>query len=136
MINKLLLFISAFFFTSITFPQNPVVENGHQSRKGMNVLVFTKTLGFYHDSKPNAIKALYEIAHEKKWQITFTEDSTMFSEKELRKYNAVVFLLTTGNNLLDNEEKLALQKYVEGGGGFVGVHSATDTEYKWPWYKN
>ncbi len=135
MINKLLLFISAFFFTSITFPQNPVVENGHQSRKGMNVLVFTKTLGFYHDSKPNAIKALYEIAHEKKWQITFTEDSTMFSEKELRKYNAVVFLLTTGNNLLDNEEKLALQKYVEGGGGFVGVHSATDTEYKWPWYE-
>jgi hypothetical protein len=54
---------------------------------------------------------------------------------ELSKYNVVVFLLTTGNNLLNDEEKLVFQKYVEGGGGFVGVHSATDTEYKWPWYE-
>jgi type 1 glutamine amidotransferase len=106
-----------------------------QAGQGMNVLVFTKTTGFYHDSKPNAIRALYEIAHEYKWRITATEDSTLFSETELRKYDAVVYLLTSGNNLLNNEEKLALQMYVECGGGFVGVHTATDTEYKWPWYE-
>jgi type 1 glutamine amidotransferase len=104
-------------------------------KPGMNVLVFTKTVGFYHASKPNAIKAFYEIGHDHKWQITFTEDSTLFSDKELSKYNVVVFLLTTGNNLLSDVEKLAFQKYVEGGGGFVGVHTATDTEYKWPWYE-
>lgn len=101
----------------------------------INLLVFTKTVGFYHASKPNAIKALYEIAHDKKWQVTFTEDSTLFSEKELSKYDAVVFLLTTGNNLLSEVEKVALQNYVENGGGFVGIHTATDTEYKWPWYE-
>jgi uncharacterized protein len=101
----------------------------------MNVLVFSKTLGFYHASKPNAIKALYEIAHGKKWQVTFTEDSTFFTDKELSKYNAVVFLLTPGNDLLNEDEKRALQHYVEGGGGFVGVHTATDTEFKLPWYE-
>ena len=101
----------------------------------MNLLVFTKTTGFYHLSKPNAIKAFYEMAHDHKWQITFTEDSTMFTDNELSKYNVVVFLLTTGNNLLSDAEKLAFQKYIENGGGFVGVHTATDTEYKWPWYE-
>ncbi len=137
----LLLFIGMALLSSIALPQHSVggrsqaEESGGQSKQGMNVLVFTKTVGFYHDSKPNAIKAFYEIAHENKWQITFTEDSTMFSEKELSKYNVIVFLLTTGNNLLNDEEKTALQTYVENGGGFVGVHSATDTEYKWPWYE-
>jgi len=105
------------------------------TKPDMNILVFTKTVGFYHVSKPNAIKALYEIAHEQKWQVTFTEDSTFFTEKELSKYNAVVFLLTTGNNLLNEDEKNAFQKYIETGGGFVGIHTATDTEYKWPWYE-
>jgi type 1 glutamine amidotransferase len=141
MIERLLLFTGAAFFTSAAFSQHLVEESnqleiiGHQPNQGMNVLVFTKTVGFYHDSKPNAIKAFYEMAHENKWHITFTEDSTLFSEHELSKYSAVIFLLTTGNNLLNDEEKLALQQYVEGGGGFVGVHSATDTEYKWPWYE-
>ena len=137
----LLLFIGGALLSSIALPQNSgvgirqVEGIGNQPKQGMNVLVFTKTVGFYHDSKPNAIKAFYEIAHENKWQMTFTEDSTMFSERELSKYNVIVFLLTTGNNLLNDEEKLALQNYVENGGGFVGVHSATDTEYKWPWYE-
>jgi type 1 glutamine amidotransferase len=107
----------------------------NKSKPGMNILVFTKSIGFYHVSKPNAIKAFYELAHDNKWQITFTEDSTMFSEKELSKYNVVIFLLTGGNNLLNDEEKLAFQKYIEGGGGFVGVHSTTDTEYKWLWFE-
>jgi hypothetical protein len=135
MIKKLILFISTILITSISFSQNPVAEKSRQPIAGMILLVFTKTVGYYHISKPNAIKAFYEIAHDEKWQITFTEDSTLFTEKELNKYNVVVFLLTTGNNLLNDEEKLALQKYVEDGGGFVGVHTATDTEYKWPWYE-
>lgn len=105
------------------------------SEPAMNVLVFTKTVGFYHEAKPNAVKAFYEIAHEEHWQITVTEDPTLFSEKELGKYKVVVFLLTTGNDLLDDSQKLAFQHYVENGGGFVGVHTATDTEYKWPWYE-
>lgn len=105
------------------------------SEPPFSVLVFTKTAGFYHDSKPNAIKAFYEIGHQQHWQMTFTEDPSFFSGKELRKYNVVVFLLTTGNNLLSDKQKHAFQQYIEQGGGFVGVHTATDTEYKWPWFE-
>jgi len=139
--KKLLLLFIAAFLASFAFSQLPAEKSnqseviGLQPGHGVNVLVFTKTLGFYHDSKPNAIKAFYEIAHENKWRITFTEDSTFFSETELSKYSVVIFLLTTGDNLLNDGEKLALQQYVESGGGFVGVHSATDTEFKWPWYE-
>ncbi len=121
--------------TGVSYSQTPATYIGRHSQVPMNVLVFTRTAGFYHDAKPNAMKALYEIAHDHQWRITFTEDSTMFTEKELSKYNAVVFLLTTGNNLLNDEGRLALQHYVEGGGGFVGIHTATDTEYKWAWYE-
>jgi type 1 glutamine amidotransferase len=135
MIKKLLLFLGLVLLTNTLDLQNIAAQNNQQSIPKINVLVFTKTVAFYHHSKPNAIKAFYEIAHKEKWQITFTEDSTFFTEKELKKYNVVVFLLTSGNNILNDKEKLALQKYVEGGGGFVGVHSATDTEYKWPWYE-
>jgi type 1 glutamine amidotransferase len=133
MLKQIIFFISLTFLAGTAFSQNQ--PGGADQLQGMNVLVFTKTVGFYHDSKPNAIKAFYEMAHERKWRITFTEDSTFFTEKELSKYNVVIFLLTTGNDLLNNKEKLAFQKYVEDGGGFVGVHSATDTEYKWPWYE-
>jgi len=134
MTKPILLLIITVFVAGTSLSQNSGAEK-EQSLQGMNVLVFTKTTVFYHDSKPNAIKALYEMAHANKWQITFTEDSTFFSERELNKYNEVIFLLTTGNNLLNDEEKLALQHYVENGGGFVGIHSAADTEYKWPWYE-
>lgn len=102
--------------------------------RGINILVFTKTTDYYHEATPNAIKAFYEIAHEHQWQITFTEDSIFFSDEILRKYDVVVFLLTGGNDLLDEGQKQAFERFIQGGGGFVGIHSATVTEYKWPWY--
>jgi type 1 glutamine amidotransferase len=121
---------------SITYGQNTKTIAGEiKPKTAMNVFVFSKTIGFYHNSKSNAVKSLFEIAHSNNWNITFSEDSLLFTKKELSKYNVVVFLLTTGIGLLNEEQKLALQKYVEGGGGFVGVHSVTDTEYKWPWFE-
>jgi len=49
----------------------------------------------------------------------------------LKKYAAVVFLSTTGN-VLNDEQQVAFQKFIQAGGGYVGVHAATDTEYDWP----
>ena len=135
MYKSILLFITATIISMTAFSQSKSGDNGQKTKQEMNILVFTKTVGFYHVSKPNAIKAFYEMAHDNKWHVTFTEDSTLFTEKELSKYSVVVFLLTTGNDLLNNDEKLALQKYIENGGGYVGIHSASDTESKWPWYE-
>lgn len=122
--KKLLIAVCVLCSFGLSFAANPT----------MNVLVFTKTMGFYHAAKPNAVKAFYEIAHENNWLLTVTEDSTYFTDANLKKYNVVVFLLTTGNNLLDANQRLAFQHFIERGGGFVGVHTSTDTEYKWPWY--
>lgn len=48
-------------------------------------------------------------------------------------YNAVVFLNTTGD-VLTNEQQTAFERYIQAGGGYVGIHAATDTEYDWAWY--
>ena len=65
-----------------------------------------------------------------------TEDSAMFSEAELVNFDAIVFLLTTGD-VLDDAQQAAMEGYIRAGGGYVGVHSATDTEWRgdWTWYR-
>lgn len=100
--------------------------------KPFSVLVFTRTLGFRHDSIPAAV-AMYRSFESQGWNVEATEDPSRFTAGSLRGYDAVVFLLTTGD-VLDDRQQAAFEGYVEAGGGYVGVHSACDTEYEWPWY--
>jgi len=97
------------------------------------LLVFSKTDGFRHDSIAPAIAALQSIAPAREWTITATEDAAVFEPGMLAQTDVVVFLMTTGD-VLDDAQQTAMQAFVDAGGGFVGVHSATDTEYDWPWY--
>lgn len=99
------------------------------------ILVFSGTTGFRHKSIEAGKIALLKIGSEKNWKVDTTEDATLFTESNLKKYHAIVFLNTTGN-ILNDEQQIAFQKYIQAGGGFVGIHSATDTEYDWPWYNN
>jgi cytochrome c len=98
-----------------------------------NVLVFTKTAAFRHDSIADGIAAIRGLGAEHDFAVDATEDAGRFAAATLSRYKVVVFLLTTGD-ILDAEQKAALERYVEGGGGFVGIHSASDTEHHWPWY--
>src|SRR5256714_8112333 len=97
------------------------------------LLVFSKTGAFRHASIKDGKIALQKLAAEHNFAIDFSEDSTVFSDANLSKYNAVVFLLTTGNILVDTQ-KAAFERYIRAGGGYVGIHSASDTEYNWSWY--
>ncbi|HAK79458.1 MAG TPA: cytochrome C [Runella sp.] len=99
----------------------------------LNVLVFSKTAAFRHESIGAGKKALGKMAQEKGFGVSFTEDATQFTELNLKKFNAVVFLNTTGD-VLNNEQQTAFERYIQAGGGYVGIHAATDTEYDWPWY--
>jgi cytochrome c len=99
----------------------------------LNVLVFSKTAAFRHQSIEAGKKALAKMAQEKGFGVSFTEDATQFNELNLKKYNTVVFLNTTGD-VLDNEQQTYFERYIQAGGGYVGIHAATDTEYDWPWY--
>ncbi len=102
-----------------------------QSRK--SILVFSATRGFRHASIPDGIKAIQKIGARNNWDITATEDSSVFNAENLKKFHAIVLLNTTGNVFGKNEEA-ALQQYVRSGGGVAGIHAAADCEYEWPWY--
>lgn len=97
------------------------------------VLVFSKTTGFRHTSIKPGIKALTELGKEHGFSVESTEDARAFNAKNLAHYAAVVFLSTTGN-VLNTRQQQAFETYIGSGGGFVGIHSAADTEYNWPWY--
>ncbi|WP_307629214.1 lectin [Streptomyces turgidiscabies] len=98
-----------------------------------DVLVFSKTASFRHDSIPAGIQAIRELGAANSFTVTATEDGNQFTTGNLSRYEAVVFLNTTGD-VLNDAQQSAFQSYIGSGGGFVGVHSAADTEYNWPFY--
>lgn len=102
-------------------------------RKEKRILVYSKTRGYHHASIAAGNIALLKLGAEHGFAVDTTTDSSYFSHKNLKKYAAVVFLSTTGN-VLNDEEQTAFENYIRNGGGFVGIHAATDTEYDWPWY--
>ncbi|WP_461098499.1 ThuA domain-containing protein [Spirosoma luteolum] len=97
------------------------------------VLVFAKTKGFRHASIPAGKRAIMKLGAENGFAVDTTEDASQFTEANLKRYGAVIWLSTTGN-VLDNAQQAAFERYIQAGGGFVGIHAATDTEYDWPWY--
>jgi type 1 glutamine amidotransferase len=98
-----------------------------------SVLVFSKTAAFRHDSIPAGIAALRQIGSARGFSVDASEDANTFSDESLARYKAVVFLSTTGD-VLNPAQEAAFERFIRRGGGFVGVHSATDTEYDWPFY--
>ncbi|MEU6572504.1 ThuA domain-containing protein [Streptomyces sp. NPDC046805] len=97
------------------------------------VLVFSKTAGFRHDSIPDGIAALRQLGETGGFFVDATEDAGAFTPANLRRYDAVVFLSTTGD-VLDDTQQRAFEGYIHQGGGYVGVHAAADTEYDWAFY--
>ena len=98
-----------------------------------SILVFSKTTGYRHDSIPDGIAAIRALGSEHGFIVDDSEDAERFTDDRLAKYQVVVFLSTTGD-ILDAAEKAAFERYIGSGRGFVGIHSASDTEYGWAWY--
>ncbi|PZX54729.1 hypothetical protein LV84_02883 [Algoriphagus ratkowskyi] len=96
-------------------------------------LVFSKTGGFRHQSIPEAVAAIKELGKTQGFGVYTTEDAGAFTDENLAKYDVVILASTTGT-IFNEEQKAAFQKFVQSGKGVVGIHSATDTEYEWPWY--
>lgn len=101
--------------------------------KNRRVLVFSKTAGFRHDSIEEGIEVFRLIADELGLRVDATEDPSGFSLEALKEVGVVIFLNTTGD-VLEPSQQEAMEKYIRNGGAFIGVHSASDTEYDWSWY--
>ena len=97
------------------------------------VLLFTKTEGFHHESIHEGTTAIRQLASRHNFTVDWQENPTIFNDKALEGYSAIIFLNTTGN-ILNAEQKASFEKFIKSGKGFVGIHSASDTEYDWTWY--
>jgi cytochrome c len=98
-----------------------------------DVLVFSKTAGFRHDAIATGIQAIRDLGAVNNFSVSATEDAAIFNDGDLAPYEAVVFLLTTGD-VLNATQQAAFERFVAAGKGYVGIHSAADTEYDWAWY--
>jgi glucose/arabinose dehydrogenase/type 1 glutamine amidotransferase len=112
----------------LSFPAKVLAQNGP-----FKVLVFSKTAGFRHSSIPNGIAMIQSLATTNNFTVDATEDAAQFTDANLAQYKAVIFLCTTGD-ILDATQQAVFERYIQAGGGYAGIHSASDTEYAWPWY--
>lgn len=99
------------------------------------VLLFTKTAGWHHESINEGVDAIRKLGEEHFFEVVWSEDAGRWmNDQMLAQFDAIIFLNTTGD-ILDEEQQAAMERFIRSGKGFVGIHSASDTEYDWPWYR-
>lgn len=98
-----------------------------------SVLVITETKGWVHDSIELGIDLIENIGDKNNFNVYHSDDSKVITSENLKKFNSIIFLNTTGNILNDYEQKV-FENFIRSGKGYVGIHSASDTEYEWQWY--
>ncbi len=102
-------------------------------RKEKHVLVYTKNgVGFIHECIPASVEMLKKIGEENGIIVDVSEDPSVFTEENLGKYSALIFSNTNNDIFNTNEQKIAFVRYIQAGGGFVGIHSACGSERQWP----
>ncbi|RAJ10737.1 hypothetical protein LX64_00344 [Chitinophaga skermanii] len=97
------------------------------------ILVYSKTTGFRHGSIGVGKIALIDLGKKHGFDVDTTEDVQAFTPGNLQQYATIVFLSPTGENF-NEQQKSAFIEYIHKGGGYVGIHAASDTEFTWPWY--
>jgi uncharacterized protein len=115
------LFIALFLFSNFLVAQQ------------FKVLLFTRTNGWHHESIKDGVDAVRALAEKHDFVAEWQENPDWFNDEQLKNYDAIIFLNTTGD-ILNASQQLAMEKFIKSGKGFVGIHSASDTEYDWEWY--
>ncbi len=105
-----------------------------ESKTKDRVLIFSLTKGYHHASIADGITAITAWGKEAGFDTDTTTNPALFTDANLKQYKTLIFLSPTGNGLFNEDEKAALQKYIHNGGGYVGIHAATDCLYDWDWY--
>lgn len=117
--------------TGVSWGQKPAVN-----WKKVRVLVYTKNgKGYVHDNIPNAVRCIQKLGQEHGFSVDASEQPTVFTEENLKQYTLLIFP-STNNDVFDTDgQRLAFRRYIEAGGGFVGIHSVMGTERNWGWFK-
>ena len=116
------------------------LEAGGPQRAPVNwakvrLLVYTKNgTGYVHDNIPASIEAIRDLARDHRFSVDASADPAVFTDDNLKNYSALVFS-NTNNVVFDTDaQRVALMRYVQAGGGFVAIHSASGTERGWKWF--
>jgi type 1 glutamine amidotransferase len=131
------------FFNQITLLCAILIMVSFQSRaqdvdwKNIKVLVYTKNgKGYVHDNIPNAVARIQKLGKEHGFKVDTSSDAAVMTEANLKQYTMLIFP-STNNDVFDTDlQRLAFRRYIEAGGGLVGIHSVTGTERNWKWFKN
>lgn len=123
--RSLHLFLLILSLLSITISAN--------AQKQFKALLITTTHGWHHESLHYGVVALKEMAQKQEFTLDVFQDPKSFTDEKLKQYNVVIFLNTTGN-IFDSAQQKVMERFIQSGKGFVGIHSASDTEYDWEWY--
>ncbi len=128
------LFLAACLAVAVIGFLIPAQHNSAKERKKGKLLYLTLSAGFHHDVVPFSAEIVKQIgAKSGAFDATVVDDVSAFTEEGLKPYDAVMFY-TTGELPMSDDQKTAFINFIRAGHGFIGVHSATDTFYKWSDY--
>ncbi|MFI5450832.1 ThuA domain-containing protein [Pedobacter sp. UC225_61] len=125
--SKIILFLLCILFFGFKIEKKKVA-------KKPVILIFSLTKGYHHASIADGIIAIKKLGLENRITVDTTTDVRLFTPENLKKYKALVFLSPTGSSVFNNEQKAAFKQYINNGGGFIGIHAATDCNFEWEWY--
>jgi len=124
--NRIKIFVTIFFAQIIlSFPTT--------AQKQFKALLITTTNGWRHESVHAGVLAIQQLAIRNFFDVVYFDDPKSFTDKNLEQYQVVIFLNTTGD-IFDTAQQKVMERFIHSGKGFVGIHSASDTEYDWDWY--
>ncbi|MCY4727721.1 ThuA domain-containing protein [Nocardioides sp. STR2] len=118
---------------AVPWTADPKASAAAAAEESFDALLFSKTAAFRHDNIGAATTAIQQLATQNNFNVTVTEDANAFTDANLEQYEVVIFLSTTGD-VLNASQQAAFERYIQAGGGYAGIHAASDTEYDWPWY--
>jgi uncharacterized protein len=98
------------------------------------ILYITQSKGFKHAVLPESEKIMQELATKHGFELSVSQEAEKVMTPENLKNLDVIIFYTTGELPLSDEQKKAFLDFIKNGKAFIGIHSATDTFYKWPEY--
>lgn len=138
---KKIFFILSLFYYSSTYANTSFRATSSSKLpvdklKNSHVLVYTKNgKGYVHDNIAASVACIKELANENQFIVEVSDDAAVFTESNLKKYTLLIFTSTNNDVFENDDQRVAFRRYIEAGGGFVGLHSVTGTERNWTWFK-
>ena len=125
--------LNRFKFAAAFIMLQLLISSNTFAQKQFKVLMITTTRGWHHESLHAGVVAIQQLAARNSFEVVLLENPTGFTDKYVEQFQAILFLNTTGD-IFNAEEQKVMERFIKSGKGFVGIHSASDTEYEWDWY--